>query len=396
MLKSTFLKMIIYLILIPGFELLISLKYNFTKNYEYNEKLMFVWYDILIFIVSDLSVFIPIFYNPIKKFINCLMKCTDDKDNSLELKSINENPWESLLPKRRRLIYFCLLMAVIETIVKFSDILLLKNVKNGVVKEYGMSFYISFDFFFRLIYFLFIDDKEVNVIQQSCCSVMIIFSILLNVFYGMSLSGDISFIQYIFIAVKSILIPLEDSIYHKIPKKMYVEIRLIMFCRGFFSSVFFIFISIYMFSVYNIVFIGLFSFKFIGISIILVIFNIGRTYTLLRFIDTFNYVYLTFFKLPLLIRNYYIFIEFYDYIYLDLFYTLFFIISLFFFLVFLEIIQLNFCGLSEFNFQKIDERGQVNTQQNREGKIDELNADVVKVETDENSDGGPEDLISSF
>ncbi len=129
----------------------------------------------------------------------------------------------------------------------------------------------------------------------------------------------------------------------------------------------------------------------------LVIFNIGRTYTLLRFIDTFNYVYLTFFKLPLLIRNYYIFIEFYDYIYLDLFYTLFFIISLFFFLVFLEIIQLNFCGLSEFNFQKIDERGQVNTQQNREGKIDELNADVVKDETDENSDGGPEDdLISSF
>ena len=55
-------------------------------------------------------------------------------------------------------------MAVIETIVKFSDIFLFKYAENGIAKEYGMAWSIGFGYFFRK--YIIDNGKDLNLSQQ--------------------------------------------------------------------------------------------------------------------------------------------------------------------------------------------------------------------------------------
>ena len=54
MIEARIINILKYLIAYAVCDCIISIKYGFTKNFENDEKLFFIWFDILIFFLSDI------------------------------------------------------------------------------------------------------------------------------------------------------------------------------------------------------------------------------------------------------------------------------------------------------------------------------------------------------
>ena len=142
-----------------------------------------------------------------------------------------------------------------------------------------------------------------------------------------------------------------------------IQIKIILF-RGIISLPLFTIFSFLMFRFKFIEWANIFSWQVVLFSIFLPFFYSPRSLILSFFISKQDFIYITSFKFPLLIRNYLIFKDNYNDMYLHLFYILYFIILLFFFLIILEIASLNFFGLSKFNLGEIMRRVEEDTRLN--------------------------------
>ncbi len=347
MIEARIINILKYLIAYAVCDCIISIKYGFTKNFENDEKLFFIWFDILIFFLSDIIGAV---------ILQCYYQFYRQKKKS----NIPTYEKEGVI----NLIFYLLEVAVIETIVKFLDIFLFKYAENGIVKEYGMAWYIGFDYFMRIIYYKCINRKEVYIHQKFTSILLILISLLLFSFYIFLMENifnqSLSLVQFSVITLKILLIPLEDSIIQKIMDKLPITVK-ILFARGIVSLFLFTIFSILMFQFKFIEWANIFSWEGILFLIFWPFLYSLRSISLIYWIYNGNFTYITSFKFPLLIRNYLIFKDNYNNMYLHLFYILYFIIILFFILIIIEIASLNFCGLSKFNALEIMRRGEQDT-----------------------------------
>ena len=349
-----------FLIVYALFDFAISLKYKLTRNFENDEKLFFILFDIFIFILSDLIGALFTYFYTKEKTTN---KKKQKSNLLFELIYINEI--EELFENNNELIIFlCIALASIETIIKCSDIFLFKYVENGIVKEYGMAWYIGFDYCLRILCNRFIFKKQIYKHQKLTSMSLLFISFLLGYFYKFIMENifnqSLSLVQIIVIILKIFLIPLKDSVIKKLTE--FINIPKILFARGIVSLFLFtIFSSILIFRFKFIEWANIFSWKGILFLICWPFLYPVRSINLISFIYHSDFTYFPSLKFPLLIRNYLIFKDNYNNMYLHLFYILYFIIVLFFILIIIEIASLNFLGFSKFNALEIMKRGEQDT-----------------------------------